>query len=245
MVARKPTAMKRCTITLSSTGTFDRIVITSSLPVPQPERAEGAYPSARGRGTRAAIPEEGHQSPEEHGEQPPAEVGPGAQSQALGPVETRRRTLLAGGRLARNEVRADVASEDVDVGPDRTGQVSRAPRGRTRPARRGGPRPRRGRPPGRCGVGGQPPQLVLAEQGGGHDQHDDTTTTSTAQTASSSEERKNCAKRRTPRATPDHALWRWRIRISSRTARMSGSSISAAVIRCANSRLVSTKGEKP
>ena len=68
----------------------------------------------------------------------------------------------------------------------------------------------------------------------------------TARIASTSEERKNCANRSRPRTMPPASTpWRWRIRISSRTARMSGNSMRAAVMRWANSRLVRTKGEKP
>ena len=70
--------------------------------------------------------------------------------------------------------------------------------------------------------------------------------TTTATMARSSEERKNCANSNAASRTPvQSGLWRWRTRISSRTARMSGSSMSAAVIRWANSRLDRTKGEKP
>ena len=72
------------------------------------------------------------------------------------------------------------------------------------------------------------------------------TTTTTTTMASSSEERKNCANSSSASTTPaPRAPWRWRTRISSRTARISGSSMSAAVIRWANSRLDRTKGEKP
>ncbi len=70
--------------------------------------------------------------------------------------------------------------------------------------------------------------------------------TTTATIASISEDKKNCPNKRRPSNSPaPSAPWRWRIRISSRTARMSGSSIRAAVMRWANSKLPRTKGEKP
>ena len=95
-------------------------------------------------------------------------------------------------------------------------------------------------------MGGPPPQLrPVDDQGGGHQDHepDDDDQGRDGQQLGGEEEL--AEEEQGQRHARPHGAWRWRIRISSRTARMSGSSMSAAVMRWANSRLVSTKGEKP
>ena len=181
------------------------------------------------------------------GEEAPAEIRRRRQRRALVAAERQEDGRAAAGSRGATKLERDEAADDADVGPHQAREVRRPLEGE--PHRPGQEHHADAEPDGqpRGGMGGQPPQLgPVGDQGGDHQDHDadDDHQRRDGQQLGGEEELREDeqAEQRRPAST---ALWRWRIRISSRTARMSGSSMSAAVMRWANSRLVSTKGEKP